>query len=85
MKTNNSPIIYCTHNVYNTFFSNRKCFFSTMSDMVDLYRLDSIAEENDKIILINEIQESELFEKGYVYDGYVKCNIDNLKHVYVRK
>ena len=55
MKTINSPIIYCTHNVYNTFFSNRKCFFSTMSDMVDLYRLDSIAEENDKISIINEI------------------------------
>ena len=49
--------------------------------MVDLYRLDVIAEENDKIILVNEIQEEELFKKGYIYDGYKKSNIDNLNHV----
>ena len=40
--------------------------------MFDLYRLDFIAEENDKIILVNEIQEEELFKKGYIYDGYKK-------------
>ena len=80
-----SPTIYCTHNLYNSFFFDGKCFFSTASDMVDLYRLDVIAEENDKIILVNEIQEEELFKKGYIYDGYKKSNIDNLNHVYVRK
>ena len=82
---NNSPLIYCTYNIYNTFFSDEKCFFSTTSDMVDLYRLDIIAKENDKIVLINEIQETELFKKGYVFDGYQKSNIDNLNHVFVRK
>ncbi len=85
MQNKTSPIIHCTHNLYNTFFFDEKCFISTMSDMIDLYRLDTIADENDRIILINEIQENELFEKGYVYDGYEKCNMDNLKHLYIRK
>ena len=81
----NSPIIFSTYVAYNTFFSDGKCFFDTTYDMIDLYRLDSIADENDRIILINKIQENELHEKGYVHDGYKKCDIDNLKHVYVRK
>lgn len=85
MKTNTSPIIFCAHNLYNTFFCDGKCFFSTASDMVDLYRMDTIANENDRIVLINENQENELTKKGYVYDGYDKCNMDNLKNVYVRK
>ena len=85
MLTKNSPLIYCTYNIYKTFFSDEKCFFSTTSDMVDLYSLDIIAKENDKIVLINEIQETELFKKGYVFDGYQKSNIDNLNHVFVRK
>jgi len=85
MHKTNSPTIYCTYNLYNIFFFDGKCFFSTASDMVDLYRLDFIAEENDKIILVNEIQEEELFKKGYVHDGYKKSNIDNLNHVYIRK
>ena len=81
MYKTNSPTIYCTYNLYNLFFFDGKCFFSTVSDMFDLYRLDFIAEENDKIILVNEIQEEELFKKGYIYDGYKKSNIDNLNHV----
>ena len=81
MHKTNSPTIYCTYNLYNLFFFDGKCFFSTVSDMFDLYRLDVIAEENDKIILVNEIQEEELFKKGYIYDGYKKSNIDNLNHV----
>ena len=81
MHKTNSPTIYCTYNLYNLFFFDGKCFFSTASDMFDLYRLDFIAEENDKIILVNEIQEEELFKKGYIYDGYKKSNIDNLNHV----
>ena len=85
MKINNSPKVYCTYNLYNTFFSDGKFFFSMVSDMVDLYRMDTIADENDKIVLINEIQESELLEKGYIYDGYEKSNMDNLKHIFVRK
>ena len=85
MLISKSPFNYCTHNIYKTFFIDEKCFFTTTSEMIDLYRLDTIAEEKDKIIIINEIQESELYSKGYVKDGYVKCNIDNLKHVYVRK
>ena len=85
MKSNNSPLIYSTGNIYKTFFTDEKCFFSTTTDMTELYKLDIIANEEDKIILINEIQEAELSEKGYVHDGYQKCPMDNLKHVFVRK
>ena len=81
MHKTNSPTIYCTHNLYNSFFFDGKCFFFFFSDMVDLYRLDFIAEENDKIILVNEIQEEKKIKKGYVHDGYKKSNIDNLNHV----
>ena len=35
--------------------------------------------KTDKIVLINEIQENELFEKGYVYDGYNKMQYGQLK------
>ena len=85
MKTNTSPNNYCTNNIYNCFFSDGICYFSTTAEIIDLYRLDDIAGESDKIVLINEIQEKELFEKGFVYDGYQKSEIDNLKQVYVRK
>ena len=85
MINNNSPLIYCTGNLYKTFFSDGKCFFSTTTDMTELYKLDINANEEDRIILINEIQEAELSEKGYVHDGYQKCSIDNLNHVFVRK
>ena len=85
MSKNNSPLIYCTSNLYKTFFSDGKCFFSTTTDMTELYKLDINANEEDRIILINEIQEAELSEKGYVHDGYQKCSIDNLNHVFVRK
>ena len=32
-----------------------------------------------------KFKKNKLFEKCYVYDGYEKCNMDNLKHLYIRK
>ena len=47
--------------------------------------MDSIAEENDKIIIIDHTQEADLESKGYVRNGLKKCELDNLKNVYVQK
>ena len=44
-----------------------------------IYFLDSIAHENDKIIFIDRLQESDLEDKGYVCDGHKKSNLDNLR------
>ena len=57
IKKNNSHKIFSTSNVYNTFFSQGKCFVSTSVNVPDLYYLDSIAQENDKIIIVDAIQE----------------------------
>ena len=53
--------------------------------MNQIYLLDSIAQEKDQIILIDEIQESNLESKGYVRDGVKKSKLDNLKHVYLQR
>ena len=56
----------------------KNVFFSTTTDMTELYKLDLNANKEDKIILINEIQEAELSEKDYIPDSYQKCPMDNL-------
>ena len=85
LTTNNSHKLYCEYGLYKTFFSEHKCYVSTNTPMNQIYLLDSIAQEKDKIILIDEIQESDLENKGYVCDGLKKSKLDNLKHVYVQK
>lgn len=84
-QTNNSHIIFSKLQLYKTFFQDNKCYVSTTTDMPDIYYLDSIAEENDKIILINEIQDNELYDKSYNCNGLFKIELDNLEHVYVQK
>ena len=61
---NTSQLIFSTFEVYNTFFVDQKCFVSTDISMPELYYLDGIAHEDDKIVIINEIQENELLEKS---------------------
>ena len=82
---NNSQPILCNLEVYNSFFFDGECHVSTSIDMPFLYYLDSIAGDDDKIILFDEIQDSNLLEEGYVYDGNVKSNVDNLEHVFVKR
>lgn len=85
IKTNISHIIYSENEIYKTFFSENKCYVSTDTPMNQIYFLDSIAQENDKIILIDKFQESNLEDQGYVHNGVMKSSLDNLKHVYVQK
>ena len=86
MKTRNSSHkLYCEQEVYNTFFSKNKCYVSTNTPMNQIYFLNSIAHKNDKIILIDEIQESDLENKGDVHDGFKKSKLNNLKYVYMQK
>lgn len=85
MKSNTSQIIFNEVTLYKTFFCDGKCFVEDTVFMPDLYRLDHVAEKDDRIIIINPIQESKLYEEGYVKDGYEKSKLDNLNHVYVRR
>ena len=85
IEINNSQRIYCNHDVYKTFFFKNKCYVPTHISMKEIYHLDSIAKENDRIILIDPTQEAELEDEGYVHNGLLKCKLDNLKHIYVQK
>ena len=84
-KINNSHILYCKEAVYNTFFKHKKSYVSTTTEMPEIYNLDSIAHEKDKIILIDFEQDAELLKQGFVHNGYQKIKLDNLKHIYVQK
>ena len=84
-KINNSQLVYSSSNVYNTFFFDGKCYVLTTEDMSEIYKLDSMACKDDKIIIINEIQEIELREKGFSHNGFQKIELDNLDHIYVQK
>ena len=53
--------------------------------MVLLYFLDSIARDDDKIILINVNQENNLFDEEFVCNGSKSICLDNLNHVHVQK
>ena len=53
--------------------------------MVLLYFLDTMARDDDKIILINVNQENNLFDEEFVLNGTNKICLDNLNHVYVQK
>ena len=46
--------------------------------------LDGIAEDGDKIILIND-QENSLFDDGFTRNVLKKIYLDNLSHVHVQK
>ena len=48
---NNSHILFSKFNIYTLSFFEGKCYVSTDIDMCELYYLDSIAHENDKIII----------------------------------
>lgn len=85
LQTNISHKVYCEYEIYKAFFSENKCYVSTDTPMNQIYFLDSIAQENDKIILIDKFQESNLEDQGYVHNGVMKSSLDNLKHVYVQK
>ena len=53
--------------------------------MDSIYYLDSIALDDDKIILINVNQENTLFDDGFTRNGTKKVFLDNLSHIYVQK
>ena len=82
---NNSQLLYNTSNVYKTFFHDGNCYVLTTEDMQEIYKLDNMAREDDKIIIINEIQEIELAEKSFSHNGLQKIKLDNLDHIYVQK
>ena len=58
-KINNSHILYCKEAVYNIFFKHKKSYVSTTTEMPEIYNLDRIAHEKDKIILIDFEQDAE--------------------------
>lgn len=50
-----------------------------------IYYLDSIALDDDKIILINVDQENTLFDDGFTRNGTKQIFLDNLSHIHVQK
>ena len=81
----NSPVLFNTEEIYNTFFCDGECVIDIDFPMILLYFLDSLAREDDKIILINVNQENNLYDEGFVRNGASKINLDNLKHIHVQK
>ena len=61
------------------------CRISLDFPMPSLYFLDSIAQKDDKIILINVNQENNLFDEEFVCNGTKSIELDNLSHVHVQK
>lgn len=70
---------------YNLFFNDGVCIVSLDFSMIFIYFLDQIAKKDDKIILINTIQENKLFEDRFKCNGTVELCIDNLKHIHGQK
>ena len=81
----NSPVLFNAEDIYKIFFSNNECLIDLDFPMSLLYFLDSIARDDDKIILVNVNQENKLFDEGFVCNGTKKICLDNLKHIYVQK
>ena len=79
------PVLFNAEEVYNFFFSEPVCRISLDFPMPLLYFLDSIAQKDDKIILINVNQENNLFDEEFVCNGTKPIELDNLSHVYVHK
>ena len=84
-KINNSQLIYSSSKAYNTFFRDGKCYVLTTEEMPEIYKLDAMACKDDKIIIINDIQEIELIEKEFSHNCLQKIELDNLNHIYVQK
>ena len=53
-----SPVLINSEEIYKIFFCNGECIVDLDFPMVLLYFLDSIARDDDKIILINVDQEN---------------------------
>ena len=84
-KKNHSPIVFNEFELYNLFFNEGTCIVSLDFSMIFIYFLDQIAKKDDKIILINTIQENKLFEDRFKCNGTVELCIDNLKHIHGQK
>ena len=80
-----SPVLFSAEEIYKTFFCDGKCLISIDFPMSLLYFLDSIARDDDKIILINVNQENNLFDDGFSCNGTYSIDLDNLSHVCVQK
>ena len=81
----NSPVLFNSVEIYKTFFCNGVCLLNVDFPMDFIYYLDSIALDDDKIILINVNQENTLFDDGFTRNGTKQIFLDNLSHVYVQK
>ena len=79
----NPPVLFNAEEIYNFFFSQHVCRISLDFPMPLLYFLDSIAQKDDKIILININQENHLFNEECVCNGTKSIELDNLSHAYV--
>ena len=81
----NSPILFNTEKIFKTFFSTGECLIDIDFPMFLLYFLDSIARDDNKIILINSNQENNLFDEGFICNGTTKICLDNINHIYIQK
>ena len=81
----NSPVLFNAEEIYKIFFCDGRCLVSLDFPMSLLYFLDSIARDDDKIILINANQENNLFDDGFKCNGTKSIELDNLSHIYVQK
>ena len=81
----NSPVLFNTEEIYNTFFCDGECVIDLDFPMILLYFLDSLARDGDKIILINVNQENNLYDDGFVRNGTSDIHLDNLNHVHIQK
>ena len=84
-KKTNSPVLFNSVEIYKTFFCNGVCLLNVDFPMNFIYYLDSIAADDDKIILINVNQENTLFNDGFTRNGTKQIFLDNLSHIYVQK
>lgn len=80
-----SPVLFNTEEIYKIFFCDGECVVDLDFPMILLYFLDSIACDDDKIILINVNQENGLFDDEFVCNGTKKIWLDNLNHIHVQK
>ena len=80
-----SPALFNTEEIYKIFFCDGECVVNLDFPMILLYFLDSIACDDDKIILINVNQENGLFDEWFVCNGTNGICLDNLNHIYVQK
>ena len=62
-----SPVLFNTEEIYKIFFCDGECVVDLDFPMILLYFLDSIACDDDKIVLINVNQENDLFDGNVKY------------------